>query len=170
MGRKVKKVFVGILRWLLKEWAKAILSAVSVIFLGFLIWVFRSYIKDWLISIHSLEMYGGVWIVTFFAIVSLTVLVFWLVGRKPRNQKLKHKISNSDVKTILTDWLMKLPTPFERQELVVFSKLDKKLDLPKDSSKKYLKGIILKHGKWKIERDSDNTMLLVYYPPAPQVL
>ena len=124
----------------------------------------------WLTSKHSLEMYGGVWIVTFFAMVFLSVLVFWLVGRKPRNQKLKHKISNSDVKTILMDWVMKLPTPFERQELVVFSKLDKKLGLPKDSSKKYLKGIILKHGKWKIERDSDNTMLLVYYPPAPQVV
>jgi len=166
MSEKVRPAFVRILKWLLREWVQALLGALAIIFLGFLAWVLRSYIGDWLISEHSLETYGLVWIAIIFGIIFLSAMTFWLIIRESKKKKLTDE---TDIQNELNDWWEKdKPIMHERRaygtpqsEFVIHcSSVDKSRSLKKGSAAKFLPGVIEDDDAYYIKSKGKETIVV----------
>jgi len=134
---KMKSRLIQALKWLLKEWVKALLAAMAIFFLGFLAWIFRTYIRNWLAAKHSIEIFGWLWILVSFLVVSLPVLILWLfAGRKPLYK------DDEDVRVMLEEQLERLSKGGDNEIRIDYRLWDSKLGLKKGSAAKFLPKII----------------------------
>ena len=171
MSDKAKNIFFKLLRWVLKEWVKALLGVMATLLIGLLFWFFRNYIKEWLVSEHYLEMYGWAWIGLFLLIVIFSVLVFWLITRKSKGTLIKDE--NAIKHMLEMSWEEMKEEDFgSGKELYSFSGIDEspfkfsliynKPDrLMPGSAKKYLPEIIRKEEHYKIESIEGDSIIIV---------
>jgi len=166
MSRKAKDISVGILRWLLKEWVKALLGVAAILLLGYLGWVYRTYIKNWLVAKYSLETYGLVWIAIIVGIIFLSALTFWLIIREPKKKKLTDE---TDIRNELNDWWKRdKPIMHERRaygtpqsEFVIHCRsVDRHRSLKKGSAAKFLPGIIENDNAYCIKSKGKETIVV----------
>ena len=163
---KVKSKFIGALKWILKEWLKALLAAIAILFLGFLGWVFRSYIGDWLISEHAIKIYGWLWVLILLLLISMAVMIFWLITR----QRVLYT-EEEDIKNILRKW-RRHHTEGEREQpefTLYFTSIDRQEKLDKGSTKKYLREIIEEGGLYDVESEGDETLYIIHRPEDAQL-
>lgn len=157
-------MFSAALRWLLKEWVKVLLTSITV-FIG---WIFRTYIKNWLIAEHALEIYGFIWVTAVLGIILLSILIFWLVIRKPKKNILTDEI---DIKNELGDWWAERKIAHNssrpswmggpRGEFTIHCRsVDRHRSLKKGSAAKFLPGIIENDNAYCIKSKGKETIVV----------
>lgn len=150
-----KRKFIGALKWLLKEWVKALLAAMAIFFLAFLGWIFRTYIGNWLATKHSLEMFGWLWILTSFLLVSLPVLIFWPFKRR----RILYK-DDGDIKVALEAQIERLTQCRNDTIRIDYRIWDRKLSLKKGSAAKFLPSIIENDSIFCIKSKGEETIVV----------
>ncbi|MHC4630662.1 MAG: hypothetical protein ACYS9C_05260 [Planctomycetota bacterium] len=114
-------------------------------------------LRKWLAAKHSLKMYGWLWILILFTLVSVPVLIFWLLKRR----KILYE-EDGDVKVVLEEQLERLTRLSKDTVRIDYRIWDKKLSLKKGSTKRFLKHILAKFENiWCIDSEGENTMNIV---------
>ena len=151
----MKSGFIRALKWVLKEWVKALLAPIAIFFLAFLAWIFRTYIGNWLATKHSIEMFGWLWILGSFLLVSLPVLILWLFGRR----KILYK-DDGDIKVALEAQLERLTQGRNDTIRINYRIWDRKLSLKKGSAAKFLPSIIENDSIFCIKSKGEKTIVV----------
>ena len=137
---------------LLEHWVLSLLGSGGIV-ASFFGWIYRTYLKDWLLSKHSLEMYGLVFILVFLAIAGMLIRLIMLEKKRKRLNRDLLTDAN-DIKGAINDWFnssgIYIDCQFEEEENIYFQSLDDTLNIKKGSSKKYLP-ILAKENGYGIE-------------------
>lgn len=132
----MKDLFSKIVKSLLEHWVVTLLGSSGIV-ATFFLWVYHTFLKDWLVTKHSLELYGLVFILAFLAIGGLPILLFMFVKKKPKRNLLTNA---KDIIGTIEDWFNNsdIYNPFEKETCIFFQSLDDGLNIKKGSSRKYL--------------------------------
>ena len=165
MSRKAKDIFVSLLRWLLKEWVKALLLPSTVLVLGFLGLVFRNYIKDWLIVKHSIKLHGFVWLLLFFIFLFLLAFFGALIFRKiAKVKKFGRKLkTRKDVEIAIRNWISALPLGQTRH---YYDDVENELNLKHGVMRAYLEAVAVESVECEVRVEiGKKTFELTKEPP-----
>jgi hypothetical protein len=134
---------VTCIKWLQGEWQKRKVIA-------------------WLFDVYSFGLPTWAWIGLFLLIVILSMLVFWLITRKPKRDIYTDE---EDIKNILELWFRKFSTNDRgrhKQKLTIkFSLCDQLNNLKSGSTEKFLPGIVEKSGIYEIKSKGRKTIVIV---------
>ena len=152
MKERIKKFGLKIWNKIEDHLAKYIAGGIIVIFVVLCIvsW-------EWLRAKHSLEMFGWLWILILFLLVSLPVLIFWLFTRR----KILYE-EDEDIKVVLEEQLERMTQLSKDTVRIDYRIWDRKFSLKKGSTKRFSKRILGKfENVWCIESEGENTMIIV---------
>ena len=144
----MKDLFSKIGKSLLEHWVVTLLGSGGIV-TTFFAWICRTFLKDWLLTKHSLELHGLVFILVFLVIAGLPILLFMLVKKKPKRELLTDA---NDIVGTINDWFNNrhFYCRFKKEKSIFFSKLDDDLGIKKGASRKYLP-ILAQSNKYGIE-------------------
>ncbi|HUT47292.1 MAG TPA: hypothetical protein VMX36_13490 [Sedimentisphaerales bacterium] len=143
-----------ILKFAIKHWFQMFLTVAGTAIGGWLLWLYRTHLKNWLISEHSLELYGWLWILVFGLFLFLIIYSLQCVLRGRGRLK-----DPKDVRNVLSKWWRHCTEQNSKQKefTLYFSSIDDREKLKKGSAKKYLREIV-NDANWSIVREGPKTL------------
>jgi len=110
---------------------------------GWLLWLYRTHLKNWLLSEHSIEVYGWLWIFGFGLFLFLIIYSLQCVLRDKGRLKNPH-----DIVSAIDTWLSagdRQFYPVEMDTPYYFCEVERDRNLKRGSSLKYLPMIAFRH-------------------------
>jgi hypothetical protein len=161
-----KSVVTDLFKHLLEHWVICLLGSGGIVstVLG---WLFRTHLKNWLLSEHSLEMDGWMWVVSILIVGILPLFIFWIC--KKLNRKVLYR-EGGEILVVLEDKLRDLERQEKNQVRIDFRLWDKKLSLTKGSAERLLPQLVDKDTTWRIKNRSGNAMTIIRDDPRATVL
>jgi len=156
-----------ILKFSVKHWFRMLLTVAGTAIGGRLLWLYRTHLKAWLLSEHSLEMDGWMWVVLILIVGILPLFIFWICKKLSR-KVLYHE--EGEILVVLEDKLRDLERQEKNQVRIDFRLWDKKLGLVKSKAKKLLPQVVQKDKIWRIKDKSGNAMTIIRDDPRVAVM
>jgi len=152
----IKKFFLKILSEVENHLAKCIAALILLASSGFL-W----FARRWVMAKHSLELYGGLWIVAFLTVSSVPILTSFMLKKRKNRISLTNE---DDIKNLLELRFREFSRGCHTSKTrltIKFNLFDKIANVKSGSSRKYLEQIANAFG-YSTARRGDKTIVLEY--------
>jgi hypothetical protein len=121
----------------------------------------------WLMTEHSLQMYGGMWAAVALALGGLPVGIVCVIARK-RQRILFH--NDEDISVVIEHRLREYDGQSRNEILMDFRVCDVKWHLKRGSAKRLLPSLVGKDTTWRIKNRGDDTMTIIREDPRVAIL